>query len=200
MTNAALAPGFQNIVEDSQSCFTALMRALAQPGLAFSIPPHPAPPAALPEALTAILLTLVDQDTPVWLSARLHSEAAIHRFIAFHCGATITQDPEKAAFAFAEDWASLPPLEAFSQGVPDYPDRSTTLVVATDHPGETCAVRLTGPGIAGHRELHEFAMPAERLSQWQQNHGRFPLGIDLVLTCGTQVIGLPRSTAIEGPF
>jgi alpha-D-ribose 1-methylphosphonate 5-triphosphate synthase subunit PhnH len=39
-------------------------------------------------------------------------------------------------------------------------------------------------------------LPADFLSQWGDNHGSYPQGIDLFFTCGSLLAGLPRSTQV----
>ena len=73
--------------------------------------------------------------------------------LRFHCGAPIVEAPSQAAFALAADATSLPPLDSFALGSPEYPDRSTTLLIQVRGLGEGRAVRLTGPGIEGSRRL-----------------------------------------------
>ena len=62
----------------------------------------------------------------------LSADPDVAAFIRFQTGAPIADDPAKAGFAFAVDMAGLPPLSAFAQGTDDYPDRSTTLILAVE--------------------------------------------------------------------
>ena len=55
-------------------------------------------PAPLDLATAAVLLTLVDNETPLWLDA---AATPARDWLAFHCGAAIIAAPEKAAFAVA---------------------------------------------------------------------------------------------------
>ncbi len=81
------------------------------------------------------------------------------------------------------------------QGTDEYPDRSTTVVLAAGL-NET-AVVLKGPGING--ELRTILpLPAgDFLAQWADNRARFPRGVDLLLVRNGTVIGLPRTTRIS---
>ena len=74
-------------------------------------------------------------------------EVAVRAWLAFHCGAPLTEVPAEALFALAAEPARLPELALFAQGTQDYPDRSTTLILAVATLEDGPALRLTGPGI-----------------------------------------------------
>jgi alpha-D-ribose 1-methylphosphonate 5-triphosphate synthase subunit PhnH len=91
----------------------------------------------------ALILTLCDGTTPVHL-APSHDSDALRGWITFHTGAPLV-GAEAAAFALGT-WEALQPLDRFSIGTPEYPDRSATLIV--EMPAlEATGARLTGPGI-----------------------------------------------------
>ncbi len=198
MTLAVTASGFADPVHEAQSAFRAMMEAVARPGTVQPLAGIEAAPAPLTAELAAIALTLCDADTPLWLSPCLASEPAVTRFLAFHCGAPLVNDPAKAAFALALGWDEAPALSALAQGEPAYPDRSTTLIVAVPMPGEDSAVRLSGPGIKGQRALHDGVVPAARRAEFAHNRAAFPLGVDVILAAPGHVLGLPRTTTMEG--
>ena len=80
----SLLPGFDNPVDDAQAVFRATLEAFAHPGRLESLPVSSGQPEGLSRALTALLLTLADPDTPVWLPADV--PAAARAFLRFHCG------------------------------------------------------------------------------------------------------------------
>ena len=64
-----MQPEFQEPVRDAQAVFRAILRAFAYPAGPVPCPVLPASPhAALSPALAAVCMTLMDQDTPLWLS------------------------------------------------------------------------------------------------------------------------------------
>src|ERR1700688_4838201 len=153
MSAGHVARGFADPVLDSQSVFRTVMMALARPGtIAELATGQLRPPAPLTAELAAVALTLCDHETPVWFDRRLSAEA-VATFIKFQTGAPVVDDPAKAGFAFAVDMADLPPLSAFAQGTDDYPDRSTTLVLAIDALGSGRSASLAGPGIKERTSL-----------------------------------------------
>jgi alpha-D-ribose 1-methylphosphonate 5-triphosphate synthase subunit PhnH len=57
-------------------------------------------------------------------------------------------------------------------------------------------VIFTGPGILG--EIHIAPVVPENFwDEWRKNHQAYPLGIDIFLMTETEVMGLPRTTAVE---
>jgi alpha-D-ribose 1-methylphosphonate 5-triphosphate synthase subunit PhnH len=190
--------GFQDPVIAAQAHFRALLDAMACPGrIVALIGELPAPPVPLAPAAFALALALVDHETPVWLGPALRGEP-ITASLRFHCGCRIVAERDRAAFAFATA-DGLGDLEGFAQGEPDYPDRSTTVIlqVGSLHEGGAGAVRLTGPGIPSAHLLLAADLPATFWLALQAGRCRFPLGIDLVLVAGDRIAAIPRSTNVE---
>ncbi len=193
-----LRPGFRDPVHDAQGVFRAVLDALARPGTIHAISTRLDPPEPLTPELAAVALALTDGDTPVWLDPALAAAPEVAAYLRFHTGAPLTDDPARAAFAFVREAGRCPPLAAFAQGSPAYPDGSTTLVIALDALDTGAGLRLTGPGIRGTADLALAPMPPGWPGALRENHAGFPLGVDGLLTAPGRVAGLPRSTAVEG--
>ena len=190
----AIEGGLGDAVLGSQSIFRALMEALARPGMSQPLGNLVSPPPPLTADLGAVALTMCDHDSPVWLDPLLAESDAVQAWLRFHSGAPLTADPAQAQFALLSDVIHLPRLETFAQGTDEYPDRSTTIVLAAT--SATHRVRLVGPGIKDHL-VAELPLPGgDFLEQWGENRARFPRGIDLLLVGNGRVTGLPRSTRI----
>ncbi|MGJ4856916.1 phosphonate C-P lyase system protein PhnH [Labrys sp. La1] len=204
MTNLALdlAPGFANAALESQAVFRACMNALARPARPLSLQTNLAPPAPLTPELAALALALADHEAPIWLDARLQAPA-VRAFLTFHTGARLTEDPQEAAFALIADVAACPDLAHFAQGSDEYPDRSTTLLIAIERlePGHDLV--FTGPGIKAESSREEAGLvlaplPSGLPRQLAANHAAFPRGVDLVFTAPGKIAALPRSSKILG--
>ena len=191
----ALELGYADPVLESQETFRAVMNALSQPGTVRSLPSRLTPPAPLTPELAAIALTLADHEAPLWLDATLAAAPSVADYLRFHTGANIVADPTLAAFALAAP-TSLPPFSAFAPGLPDYPDRSTTIVLALDTLDSGEEHRLVGPGIKDRATLRASFLPPDFPARWAANRALFPRGVDLILTAPGRVAGLPRSTMI----
>jgi alpha-D-ribose 1-methylphosphonate 5-triphosphate synthase subunit PhnH len=190
-----LLAGFDHPEEGAQASFRAALQALATPGLAQPVQAACGVPAGLAPAMTALLLTLVDVDTPLWLPDGV--DASVRRFLRFHCGCPLVSEPGRARFVAVPAGFTAPALDVLDAGDPAYPDRSCTLLLEVAALSSGAAVTLSGPGIEHKRPLAVAGLPAGFWREWRANHQRFPLGVDVFLTQGGQVCGLPRTTRVE---
>ena len=192
---SALQPAFRDAVGESQSVFRLAMRAMASPGQILTLDAQLTPPAPLLAPAAALLLTLCDFETSVWLDPPLAENASVAAFLRFHTGASLVASPVDAAFAVIADPARMPELAVFSQGTPDYPDRSSTLIVQV----ETLSARgwsLEGPGIRNAIRFSATPLPAEFAGQMRANRSMFPRGVDLLLVTHDALAALPRSVRL----
>lgn len=193
-----LASGFRNPVFDAQETFRKVMHAMAHPATVATFDVDVEAPDGLGSGLAALLLTLADSDTPVWLDAALAGDPAVLAFLKFHTGAPVTADPGGASLAFARRPADLPPLSAFAQGSAEYPDRSATIVTTVDSM-RAAGWRFHGPGLARPVYWSASGLDDDFRAQWTANTGRFPRGVDLVFVSGREIAALPRSCRlVEG--
>ncbi|GAA0534929.1 phosphonate C-P lyase system protein PhnH [Rhizomicrobium palustre] len=186
--------GFADPVFDAQAVFRGVQDALARPGLPQSVAP-PGSAEGLSPAAAAILLCLTDYTTPVWLAHGNEHPAA--SWLAFHTGARTTTKAKDAQFAVLALGAAAPLLRDFAAGEDCYPDRSATLIVECRDFIYGTRVRLSGPGI---RDTVDITPTGPRPGFWAEmaaNAARFPLGVDVFLTAGNAMIGLPRSSTIR---
>jgi alpha-D-ribose 1-methylphosphonate 5-triphosphate synthase subunit PhnH len=189
--------GFSDPVLQSQAAFRAIMDALANPGSVQVFAQPSVAQGALTAELASILLTLGDQDTPIWLAAGFRDAAGIAPFVAFHTGAPIVREPGRAVFAFAGSAGALPRFDQFNLGTQEYPDRSTTIVLAVTALSGGTELIIRGPGIKGQGHISPIGLPEGFVAQWADNRELFPRGIDLLLVADGAVLGLPRSTRIS---
>lgn len=193
--DTALAAGFGQPIFDSQSTFRAILDAMARPARILTLPVLPNPVGALGPAAAAIALTLVDSNTRVWLDLEATNDHVMD-FLKFHCGCPIVQRPEDADFAFVASPQICLPLWSFGLGTPEYPDRSTTVILQVDELDNGGGPRLTGPGIETENRLSVSPLTDGFWDQAKSNHSFFPLGVDVLFACGDRIACLPRSTVI----
>lgn len=185
--------GFAEPVFDAQRVFRVVLTAIAEPGRVLPLDPGCTPPGSIDPAAAAAVLALCDTDTPLWLSPAI---ADAGDFFGFHTGAPIAATAGDALFVLATA-AERPPLASLCAGTVDYPDRSATLILAVQTIVGGDGWRLSGPGIADVRAVLPQPIDDRFADEWRQNHARFPLGIDVVLTARDHIAGLPRSTRLE---
>jgi alpha-D-ribose 1-methylphosphonate 5-triphosphate synthase subunit PhnH len=193
MTMTTPAPGFADPVADSQTAFRALLEAISRPGKIVTLPVPDGVPDGLSPAQASIALALLDADTPVHLAPGC---APARGWIAFHTGAPAADTPGGARFAFVAAGDEAPAPAAIDLGTDAYPDRSTTLVLEAPGLSDDGRYALSGPGIASVTRAHlplsdSFLAAREALVEL------FPRGLDLLLTDGTRVLALPRTTRVE---
>jgi len=196
MDEEVLLCGFDSPVDDSGRAFRALLNAMAHPGTVFPVLGPKEHPALLSDAASAVLLTLCDYATPVWLGESL-DVAEVRSYLRFHTGAPLTDQPARAAFAVLDKGFEPLGVERFSPGTPDYPDRATTVVVEVERFGEGDLARLSGPGIETETTLAVTGLPLSFWEDMQANNAEFPLGIDVILTVPGELCAIPRSILIE---
>lgn len=191
MSDASLLmPAFAEPVQATQQVFRRALAALSEPGLAQTLEQAPGLDRLAP-ATYALCLSLLDSDTPVWLSPALDTPA-LRASLVFHCGCPIVASAEEAAFALLTG-ADAVALPAFNPGTDRDPDLSCTVLLQLDALEGGPATTWQGPGILGTRAMR-LPLPE---SFWPQRaaHG-FPRGLDFFVTAGERLVGLPRSTRV----
>lgn len=182
--------GFANPVHDAQACFRAVLDAMAHPGRIAHVTGVLAP-APLGAAAGAVLLSLVDHETSLWLDA---DAMPARRWIEFHCGAGVVTEPDGCAFAMG---LALPDLTRLPVGTHELPETSATVICQVAAFGTGARFRLSGPGLREPAALTVNGLPRDFVTIWRRNHALFPRGIDLILCAGDQLTALPRTVAIE---
>ena len=187
MRSETLSGGFSDPAIQSAHAFRSVMEAMARPGTIRTIA-GAEPPAPLSKAAGAILLTLCDTETPVYLAGEADCDA-VRAWLAFHTAAPLT-GPSHCMFAVGR-WQALAPLSAYPIGTAEYPDRSATLVVECEELAPHGAI-LTGPGI---RECASLSLPD--MDAFRANNALFPLGLDFIFASGHELAALPRTTLVR---
>jgi alpha-D-ribose 1-methylphosphonate 5-triphosphate synthase subunit PhnH len=190
----SLLPGFDNPVDDAQQVFRAALEAFAHPGRLETLPVTSGQPEGLSPALTALLLTLADPDTPVWLPADV--PAAARAFLRFHCGCPLVDNLGEATFVCIPAGHAMPALADCAQGLPAY--RTAPPRCSWKSPRCTRATRCAArPGIETTQSLCVTGLPADFRASWRANNTGFPLGVDLLLASGDEFCAMTRTTLVE---
>lgn len=189
----ALAAGLPDGVHDAQQAFRAVLDALARPGQIRVMGPA-LPGVALGGAMARLLLSLSDDDTPVWWQRE--SENLPH-WLRFHVGAPVADAPAVASFAVFTDLGPGFSLADFSIGTAAAPEFSSTLLIELPSLTDGPVLAWHGPGIQTVQRVGLQGLPADFWTQWQANHAAFPQGVDIIFTCGDSALGLPRTTRVH---
>lgn len=183
---------FCHPVADTQQTFRRISKAMSEPGVMVSLPALPAWGRTSPAA-TAVLMTLVGRETPLWIDTRLHDDALLTN-LRFHTGAAVTTRTD-APFAllhgkFADDIAH------FSQDDTVSSEKSSTLIIDVKALSGGLTLRLRGPGLREPRAVAPM-LPESVVKYLRGRAHTFPQGIDLLLTCGENMMALPRTVNVE---
>jgi alpha-D-ribose 1-methylphosphonate 5-triphosphate synthase subunit PhnH len=192
-STSRLAPGLENGVHDSQQAFRALLDALARPGQVRTIGPA-LPGVVLGGALARLLLSLSDDETPVWWQ---RADLDLSQWLRFHTGAPEASRPDGASFAVLTDLSQMPTLADFASGSVASPEFSCTVFIELPALDGGPKLAWRGPGIETVQQVGLAGLPDDFWAQWQANHAAFPQGVDIVFTCGDQALGLPRTTRVR---
>ncbi len=190
---------FDDPVVDGTLAFRGLMQAQANPGRIVTLSRPPGGIGGLCPAAFAVLLTLCDSGTPLYLEPSLTSDGAADH-LRFHAGCPLTEDPSKGHFVVLNAETGLAILARVTRGTADYPDRGATAILQVPAMSPQGPLTLTGPGIETSRRLGlgiDAQATAALLEILGENHALFPMGFDLFLACGRDIAALPRTTKVE---
>ena len=181
---------------DSSYIFRTVMGAMSRPGLIHAFLPPVTAPAPLLPGTAAMLLTLCDFQTPIYLTPAVASHD-VTKYLRFHTGAPQTPNTADSSFAVLVAGLERPPFRDFPQGSHEYPDRSATLLIQAPRISAGGPVALRGPGIESTADLMVEGLDVGFWNEMMQNHDGFPIGVDVVFIAPDAICACPRSTAIS---
>ncbi|WP_150462293.1 phosphonate C-P lyase system protein PhnH [Nesterenkonia ebinurensis] len=194
---ATLTPGFAQPVQDAQRVFRAVLEAMARPLQPQALAVPLTPPAPLTAEAGGVVLTLCDEQTPLWVDPQLHRHHEVTAWLGFHTGAPLVAAAAEALFCLASSPDAVPPFEDLSPGTDQEPHRSTTLIVQAEQTGSRQRLRGTGPGIREALDWDGHGMTEQFRTARAEHAGGFPRGVDVLITGRGTVTGLPRTTVLE---
>lgn len=165
----------------TNATFEALMWALSRPGSVQNLPMPD--PAGIAEALLDRECRVFCEDAALTARVASFGAALVPVALADHC------------FLSLANGDGLAQLAQVMVGSDLYPDAGAT-VVATAIFGTGQRLRLSGPGIEACLEI-SIGGVADGFWPLRATLCRYPAGFDMFFLCGSQVMGLPRSTQIE---
>lgn len=124
-----LETAFMLPVQDAQHSFRRLLKAMSEPGVIVALHQLKRGWQPLNIATTSVLLTLADNDTPVWLSTPLNNDI-VNQSLRFHTNAPLVSQPEQAS---GDNVEAIFLLRAY---------RTTLAKLAVSEPLDTTGMRL----------------------------------------------------------
>lgn len=172
---------------NSSIAFRSLVNATSYPGRTFQTNKIDKP-GILSNAAATILITLCDNESNVYLSKEYDTDE-VRDWLIFNTSASIS-NKQNADFVIGP-WESLLPLNEFKIGVPEYPERSATLIIeGSKYKKVKC--NINGPGIKNKLDID---LPNPELLI--ENNNLYPLGLDFYFTMDLEILSIPRSTKIN---
>ncbi len=195
-SNGAALKGFQNPTFDATTVFRKVLEVMSRPGQVEEISDLCEVPQGLNATTAALLLSLTDMETPVWLDTQMN-RAQVRDFLNFHTGCRIVDGVEEAHFLVADVQTPTDCFENVSVGTAEFPDRSATLLIAVPEMAGEGSLMLRGPGIQHECRLSLPSVP-KTFWQWRaEKNSNFPCGIDLIFAGPKEICALPRTTEVE---
>ena len=148
-------------------------------------------------ALGALLLTLIDSQSRLWLAPSL-DQPLLRSWLAFHTGATLARSAAAARFVAAQAQDLTPDLWAgLERGSAEAPMDGSTLLLDVPLLAEGPGLLLRGPGIVDTQHLLVRGVDPLVWREREADQRLYPQGVDLLLCCDQRVAGLPRSTRLS---
>jgi alpha-D-ribose 1-methylphosphonate 5-triphosphate synthase subunit PhnH len=177
---------------DSRETFMAFLRAQSAPGQ----PSGPVPSTGhcsdrSIDTAAAVLLALLDSTTSLAVEGQ-----AVEDFAWLYTATGAPAAPvSEADFVLAtHDLAGV--ISAAQRGTATQPEYGATVIFAGADFNDAHPVTIAGPGIA---QPVNIAVPlsAAAITARAAANAAYPMGIDLVITHGNQLVAFPRSTQIN---
>ncbi|MDR1656172.1 MAG: phosphonate C-P lyase system protein PhnH [Deltaproteobacteria bacterium] len=198
-----MAPGLGDPVAAGQIIFRQALTAMSRPATARKVDFYPlfrtAPP--LPMVTAALVMTLADSQTPLWLSPSLKEAQS---WLNFHLSAEISNNLSTAQFVVCGSPEELPRFSELTRGTDRRPDLSATVIIskALNSPEDKIIAANNiepwawGPGLKNPRPFSGPFLTPNFWSDWQENTALYPMGVDVFLTGDNLLAGLPRSVRL----
>ncbi len=144
--------------------------------------------------------TLLDQDVTFCVIGD-HGTNELEDILHERTNSTATE-LSLADFIIVMPGPSKGKLLAAKTGVPEYPDRSATVLFSVESLVGGSAgdfhVRLTGPGVPGEKYIQIQGLDHEVLCQLRELNSSYPLGVDSIfIDQNDRIMCIPRSAKIQ---
>ncbi|MEM5529357.1 phosphonate C-P lyase system protein PhnH [Gammaproteobacteria bacterium AS21] len=204
--NVTIAAGLTNPINAGQVIFRRTLKAMSEPGTIVDIE-HNHGAGDLSPAMYALALSLLDQQTTLYLSAALKNEE-VCKNLQFHTDVQLVNDPQSAMFAIANA-DQITEFCYFNKGTDESPEMSCSLVLQVESLTNTAAqaqgsdnehstlLKLEGPGIESVKYIAIAKLSTQLLEYLTERPDAFPRGLDFYFVSDKQLVCLPRTTKVS---
>jgi len=165
-----------------QAAFRQIMNCFAYPGRVSVLETE------AEHALPLLLATLVDREVSLADPQALLDEDEHRRLGAYRASS------EKAQFVLYP--GQCPPDFVPSLGSLENPEQGATLILIADSLAAGARMHLSGPGIRDETAVCIQGIDPTWWQKREQWNSSFPMGVDMIVLAGRQVLGLPRTTRL----
>ena len=160
--------------------------------------PRPGAAGGAVRGLAALLLTLLDGETRVWLAPMRWPGGARRTGCASIPAAPLRRRPRPPSCCCLRSDADAGVWTTLDAGTEEEPQHGATLLleVPSLHQAGRGSRCSRGPGIDEHAGAGRRRPPRCVLAG-AATRARFPRGVDVILCCGDTLAALPRTVAIE---
>lgn len=189
-------PGSLRLATVGYGVFRVVNAALMLPCSILRVPQRTPWPFELGAAAGAVMLSLLDRDSRLWLGVERAQGERIFSHLQWLTGCSRGLYPEHADIAYIDDPEGLAAVDRLGAGSMPHADGAATLVIEV-RDLEAAAGPLSGRDIdrAGPIEAALPHMPL--LAQWRKRRARSGRLVDVVLTCGDALVCLPGRSASD---
>ncbi len=180
-------PRFTESEAASQAIFATLMDSLNHPGQVYQL--FDTPMVTRLDGLVYIGEAFLHAETSFFTVNETFSELLLQT-------SAQKAPPNRAAFHFYPemDQTGMTCVTHASIGTPDQPDHSATVIVGCRF-GDGTSIKLIDPSSQGEIEIKVLYLP-DAFWNLREQKRRAPLGWDIILVSGQQIIGIPWSVEI----
>ncbi len=188
-----------NMEIQTQQAFRTIMRAMSYPGTIHHLANHNSRKIGT-TSLQLVAEALFDQDVAFCVIGD-HETRELEDILCKRTNSTVTE-LSIADFIIVTKGVSTGKLLSAKTGIPEYPDRSATVLFSIESLADGSAsdflVRLTGPGILGEKYIQIHGLDHEELCHLRELNSGYPLGVDSIfLDQQDRIMCIPRSAKIQ---
>lgn len=200
-----LVAGLANPTRDCQNIFRQALKAISEPGSIVNVVDEAEQLASLgllSPAMFALIHTLTDQQTTLWL-ADSFSQGNIAKNLQFHAGVELIQNKSQVMFACAMA-NEIEDISLFNAGTDESPEMSCSMLlqvaeldIGANANNHATTLQLTGPGIASFKKVSLTGLSPQIIKYLVERSHPFPRGLDFYFVSQQQLLCIPRTTKVE---
>ena len=189
-------PGLKDPVHSSVEIFRLLTNVMSKPGSVEKLPDICGHPENLSQATAAVLLSLADMDTSLYLARELDHPIS-RGFLTLHTGVKMLEAATNADFVLATQETDIAQYQDLPVGDPQYPDQSATLILQVNEIQGSKKISLSGPGIKDKKTIMFPDLTGNFFAWREMKNSRYPCGIDVIFASSSELMAIPRTTKLE---